>query len=101
MIGMFKATPSAVLRRAGHTWRRCLGERRVRADGAAHCRGSRHHHDQNAASKRVRRWAGPKAEEHRDVLMAALTEEPTLRSGGIAPRARHVGYTAASVRSRP
>jgi hypothetical protein len=47
------------------------------------------------AAERARRQVGrpSKAEEYRDVLMAALTEEPALRSVELLHRARHAGYT--------
>jgi hypothetical protein len=36
---MLKCHEIQVLRRAGHTWKEIAGtQRRVRADGAAHCR---------------------------------------------------------------
>jgi transposase len=94
MIDMLKRHEVQVLRRAGHTWKAIAGltgvsvrtVRRIAAEAAITAIDN--------ASERARRQVGrpSTAEAYRDVLVAALTEEPTLRSVELLHRARHAGY---------
>jgi hypothetical protein len=66
-------------------------ERRVRADRAAETEIT----TIDNAAERARREVGrpSKAEAYRDVLVQALTDEPTLRTVELLHRARQAGYT--------
>jgi uncharacterized lipoprotein YbaY len=84
-----------VLRRAGHRWKEIAAlsgvsvrtVRRVAAETAITTIDN--------AAERTRRQVGrpSKADTYRDLLMHALTEEPTLRSVELLHRARQAGYT--------
>jgi len=69
-------------------------QRRVGPDGAAHRRRNDVTTIDNAAERARRQVGRPsKADAYRDILMQALTEEPTLRSVELLHRARQAGYT--------
>ena len=92
---MLKRHEIQVLRRAGHTWKEIAAlsgvsvrtVRRIAAEAAVTTVDN--------AAERARRQVGrpSKAEAYRDVLVQALTEEPTLRSVELLHRARLAGYT--------
>ena len=92
---MLKRHEIQVLRRAGHTWKEIAAlsgvsvrtVRRIAAEAAVTTVDN--------AAERARRQVGrpSKAEAYRDVLVQALTEEPTLRSVELLHRARQAGYT--------
>jgi len=84
-----------VLRRAGRTWKEIAGlsgvsvrtVRRVAAEAAVTT-------VDNEAERARRKVGRPsKAEAYREILVAALAEEPTLRSVELLHRARQAGYT--------
>ena len=95
MIEMLKRHEVQVLRRAGHTWKEIAAlsgvsvrtVRRIAAETAITTIDN--------AAERARRQVGrpSKADAYRDVLVQALTEEPTLRSVELLHRARQAGYT--------
>jgi transposase len=95
MIDMLKRHEIQVLRRAGHTWMEVAqltgisvrSAQRIAAEAAVTAIDN--------AAERDRRGVGrpSKAEAHRDVLVAALKEEPTLRSVELLHRARQAGYS--------
>ena len=95
MIEMLKRHEIQVLRRAGHTWTEIAGlsgvsvrtVRRIAAEAAVTTVDN--------AAERARREVGrpSKAEAYREVLVTALTEEPTLRSVELLHRVRQAGYT--------
>ena len=92
---MLKRHEIQVLRRAGHTWKEIAAlsgvsvrtVRRIAAETAVTTIDN--------AAERARRQVGrpSKADEYREVLVQALTEEPTLRSVELLHRARQAGYT--------
>lgn len=94
MIDMLKRHEIQVLRRAGHTWREVAeltgisvrSAQRIAAEAAVTAIDN--------AAERDRRGVGrpSKADAHRDVLVAALKEDPTLRSVELLHRARLAGY---------
>jgi hypothetical protein len=95
MIDMLKRHEVQVLRRAGHTWKEIAAlsgvsvrtVRRIAAETAIAT-------IDNAAELARRQVGRPsKADDYRDVLVQALTEEPTLRSVELLHRARQAGYT--------
>jgi transposase len=95
MIDMLKRHEVQVLRRAGHTWKdiaalSCVSVRTVRRIAAETAITTI-----DNATERARRQVGrpSKADEYRDVLITALTEEPTLRSVELLHRARQAGYS--------
>jgi transposase len=94
MIDMLKRHEIQVLRRAGHTWVQVAAlsgvsigtVRRVAAEDAIES-------VDNAAARARRQIGRPsKAEAYRELLVSALTEEPTLRSVELLHRARQAGY---------
>ena len=95
MIDMLKRHEIQVLRRAGHT----LAE--VAALSGASIGTVRRVVDEDAvttvdnAAERDRRQVGrpSKAEAYREVLLAALTDDATLRTVELLHRARLAGYT--------
>ena len=100
MIDMLKRHEIQVLRRADHTWNEIATlsgvsvrtARRVAAEDAVTTVDN--------AAERARRQVGrpSKAEAYRDVLVQALTEDPTLRSVELLHRARLAGYTGGQER---
>ena len=95
MIDMLKRHEIQVLRRAEHTWSEIATlsgvsektARRIAAEDAVT--------SVDNAAERARRQVGrpSKAEAYRDVLVAALTEDASLRSVELLHRARLHGYT--------
>jgi transposase len=95
MIDMLKRHEIQVLRKAGHTWMEIAGlsgasirtVRRIAKEAEVTAVDN--------AAERARRQVGrpSKAEAHRDVLVQALTENPSLRSVELLHRARQAGYT--------
>src|SRR5262245_25291886 len=95
MIDMLKRHEIQVLRRAEHTWREIAAlsgvsektARRIAAEGPIT--------NVDNEAERARRQVGrpSKAEAFRDVLLKALTEDPSLRSVELLHRARQAGYT--------
>jgi Homeodomain-like domain len=100
MIEMLKRHEIQVLRRAGHTWKEIAAlsgvsgrtVRRVAAEAPVTAVDN--------AAERVRRQVGrlAKADAYREVVAAALTEDPALRSVEMLHRARLAGYTGARAR---
>jgi transposase len=94
MIDMLKRHEVQVLRRAGHTWKAIAvltgvsarTVRRIAAEDAITTIDN--------AGERARRHVGrpSTADAYRDVLLQALTEEPSLRSVELLHRARQAGY---------
>jgi transposase len=95
MINMLKRHEIQVLRRAEHTWSEIAAlsgvsektARRIAAEGPIT--------SVDNEGERARRQVGrpSKAEAYRDVLVQALTEDPSLRSVELLHRARQAGYT--------
>jgi len=112
MIEMLKRHEIQVLRRAGHTWAQVAAlsgvsvgtARRVAAEDAVAT-------VDNVAERARRRIGRPStADAYRDVVVAALTEDPSLRSVELLHRARLQGYAggktalyalAQTLRTRP
>lgn len=84
-----------MLRRAGHTWKEIAALSGVSVRTVRRIAAETDITTIDNAAERARRRVGrpSKADEYRDVLMTALTEEPTLRSVELLHRARQVGYT--------
>ncbi len=95
MIDMLKRHEVQVLRRAGHTWKEIAALSGVSVRTVRRIAAETDITTIDNAAERARRQVGrpSKAEEYREVLMAALTEEPTLRSVELLHRARQAGYT--------
>lgn len=95
MIDMLKRHEIQVLRRAEHTWSEVAAlsgvsektARRIAAEGPVT--------SVDNEAERSRRQVGrpSKAEAYRDVLVRALTEDPSLKSVELLHRARQAGYT--------
>jgi transposase len=84
-----------VLRRAGHTWKEIAVLSGVSVRTVRRIAAETDITTIDNASERARRQVGrpSKADEYRDVLVQALTEEPTLRSVELLHRARQAGYS--------
>lgn len=95
MIDMLKRHEVQVLRRAGHTWKEIAALSGVSVRTVRRIAAETDITTIDNAAERARRQVGrpSKADAYRDVLMAALTEEPTLRSVELLHRARQAGYT--------
>jgi transposase len=95
MIDMLKRHEIQVLRRADHTWTEIAALSGVSEKTARRIAAEAPVTSVDNAAERARRQVGrpSKADEYRDVLMAALTEEPTLRSVELLHRARQAGYS--------
>jgi transposase len=95
MIDMLKRHEVQVLRRAGHTWKEIAALSGVSVRTVRRIAAETDITTIDNAAERVRRQVGrpSKADEYREVLMTALTEEPTLRSVELLHRARQAGYT--------
>jgi transposase len=95
MIDMLKRHEIQVLRRAEHTWSEIAALSGVSEKTARRIAAEDPITSVDNAAERTRRQVGrpSKAEAYRDVLMTALTEEPTLRSVELLHRARQAGYT--------
>ena len=92
---MLKRHEVQVLRRAGHTWKEIAALSGVSVRTVRRIAAETDITTIDNAAERARRQVGrpSKADEYRDVLTAALTEEPTLRSVELLHRARQAGYT--------
>ena len=95
MIEMLKRHEIQVLRRAGHTWKEVAALSGVSLRTVRRIAAETDVTTVDNAAERVRRQVGrpSKADGYRDVLVQALTEEPTLRSVELLHRARQAGYT--------
>jgi transposase len=95
MIEMLKRHEIQVLRRAGHTWAQVAELAGVSVGTARRVAAEDRVTTVDNAAERARRHIGrpSTAEAYRDVLVAALTEEPALRSVELLHRARLRGYT--------
>jgi transposase len=95
MIDMLKRHEIQVLRRADHTWTEIAALSGVSEKTARRIAAEAPVTGVDNSAERARRQVGrpSKADEYRDVLMAALTEEPTLRSVELLHRARQAGYS--------
>ena len=94
MIDMLKRYEIQVLRRADHTWSEIAVLSGVSEKTARRIAAEDPVSSVDNAAERVRRQVGrpSKAEAYRDVLVQALTEDPSLRSVELLHRARQ-GYT--------
>src|SRR5688572_22397508 len=95
MIDMLKRHEIQVLRRAEHTWSEIATLSGVSEKTARRIAAENPVSTVDNATERARRQVGrpSKAEAFRDVLVHALTEEPTLRSVELLHRARQAGYS--------
>ena len=95
MIEMLKRHEVQVLRRAGHTWKEIAALSGVSVRTVRRIVAEADITTIDNAAERARRQVGrpSKADEYRDVLVQALTEEPMLRSVELLHRARQAGYT--------
>jgi len=94
MIDMLKRHEVQVLRGAGHTWKEIAALSGVSVRTVRRIAAEADITTIDNAAERARRQVGrpSKADEYRDVLVQALTEEPTLRSVELLHRARQAGY---------
>jgi transposase len=94
MIEMLKRHEIQVLRRAGHTWAEVATLSGVSVRTVRRVGGEAVVTTTDNAAERERRQVGrpSKAEEYRDVVVRALTEDPSLRSIELLHRARLAGY---------
>ena len=92
---MLKRHEVQVLRRAGHPWKEIAALSGVSVRTVRRIAAEADITTIDNAAERARRQVGrpSKADEYRDVLVQALTEEPTLRSVELLHRARQAGYT--------
>ena len=92
---MLKRHEIQVLRRAHHTWSEIAALSGVSEKTARRIAAEDPITSTDNAAERGRRQVGrpSKAEAFREVLVAALTEEPSLRSVELLHRARLAGYT--------
>jgi len=95
MIEMLKRHEVQVLRRAGHTWKEIAALSGVSVRTVRRIAAETEITTIDNAAERARREVGrpSKAAAYRDVLVQALTEEPTLRTVELLHRARQAGYT--------
>ena len=95
MIDMLKRHEIQVLRRADHTWSEIAALSGVSEKTARRIATEDPITNVDNTAERARRQVGrpSKAEAYRDVLVRALTEEPSLRSVELLHRARLAGYT--------
>ena len=95
MIEMLKRHEVQVLRRAGHTWKEIAALSGVSVRTVRRIAAETEVTTIDNAAERARRQVGrpSKAEAYREVLVQALTEEPTLRSVELLHRARQAGYS--------
>ena len=91
---MLKRHEVQVLRRARHTWKEIAALSGVSVRTVRRIAAEADVATIDSAAERARRQVGrpSKADEYRDVLVQALTEEPTLRSVELLHRARQAGY---------
>jgi transposase len=94
MIEMLKRHEIQVLRRAGHTWKEVAALSGVSARTVRRIAAETAVTTIDNAAERARREVGrpSTSEVYREVLVQALTEEPTLRSVELLHRARQAGY---------
>jgi transposase len=94
MIDMLKRHEVQVLRRAGHTWKEIAALSGVSVRTVRRVAAETDITTIDNAAERARRQVGrpSKADAYRDVLVQALTEDPTLRSVELLHRARQAGY---------
>jgi transposase len=94
MIEMLKRHEVQVLRRAGHTWKAIAALSGVSVRTARRIAAESDITTIDNAAEHARRQVGrpSTADAYRDLLVAALTEEPTLRSVELLHRARGAGY---------
>ena len=95
MIEMLKRHEVQVLRRAGHTWKEIAALSGVSVRTARRIAVETAVTTIDNAAARARRDVGrpSTAEAYREVLVQALTEEPTVRTVELLHRARQAGYT--------
>jgi hypothetical protein len=95
MIDMLKRHEIQVLRRAEHTWSEIATLSGVSEKTARRIAAENPITIVDNGAERARRQVGrpSKADAYRAVLVAALTEEPSLRSVELLHRARQAGYT--------
>lgn len=95
MIDMLKRHEIQVLRRAEHTWREIATLSGISEKTARRIAAENPVSSVDNAAERERRHVGrpSKAEAYREVLVRALTEDPSLRSVELLHRARQAGYT--------
>jgi transposase len=95
MIDMLKRHEVQVLRRAGHPWKEIAALSGVSVRTVRRVAAEADITTIDNAAERARREVGrpSKADAYRDVLVQALTEEPTLRTVELLHRARQAGYT--------
>ena len=95
MIDMLKRHEVQVLRRAGHTWKEIAALSGVSVRTVRRVAAETDITTIDNAAERARRQVGrpSKADAYGDVLVQALTQEPTLRSVELLHRARQAGYT--------
>ena len=95
MIEMLKRHEVQVLRRAGHTWKEIAALSGVSVRTARRIAVETAVTTIDNAAERARRDVGrpSTAEAYREVLVQALTEEPTVRTVELLHRARQAGYT--------
>ena len=95
MIEMLKRHEVQVLRRAGHTWKAIAALSGVSVRTVRRIAAEADIATIDNAAERARRQVGrpSKADAYRDVLVQALTEEPTPRSVELLHRARQAGHT--------
>jgi transposase len=95
MIDMLKRHEVQVLRRAGHTWKEIAALSGVSVRTVRRIAAEIEVTTIDNGAERARRHVGrpSKADAFRDVLVQALTEEPSLRSVELLHRARQAGYT--------
>lgn len=95
MIDMLKRHEVQVLRRAGHTWKEIAALSGVSVRTVRRIAAEAEVTTIDNAAERARRDVGrpSKADAYGEVLLAALKDEPTLRSVELLHRARHAGYT--------
>jgi transposase len=95
MIDTLKRHEIQVLRRADHTWSEIAALSGVSEKTARRIAAEAPVTSVDNSAERARRQVGrpSKADEYRDVLMAALIEEATLRSVELLHRARQAGYS--------
>jgi transposase len=91
---MLKRHEVQVLRRAGHTWKEIAALSGVSVRTVRRIAAETDITTIDNAAERARRQVGrpSKTDAYRDVLVQALTEEPTLRSVELLHRARQAGY---------
>jgi len=95
MIDMLKRHEIQVLRRAEHTWSEIATLSGVSEKTARRIAAEDPVSSVDNAVERARREVGrpSKAEAYREVLVRALTEDPSLRSVELLHRTRQAGYT--------